>query len=365
MPKSYGLCTNFYNEILPKLDCTDNDEMLFLGKLESICYLLNNVFGDYNVIITGTLASFLHNIRLKEHQNNEDIDILLINDIDDDYEKYQNLIIDNIHINIKLHILPQAFERHFFSINEYIFNETHIFVETPESLLIDKARNIESNINDIQLIKSYISNKNDFECVSLIKALNEIFAKLNIQYVIAGSYSLWMQGVELQREFGHDVDIILMCDITDEILKNVINNEELKYVLYSYGINKELDFVDKHPVIDDYYNKINFQGYDVYVTNVQNFIQTKIRYIREQRSKNNVIKSKFDLLCLSNIDEYKSIINNYSLLDSVNDSINKINNIINLEEDKKFYIDIKNKLNIIVNDLIKKCHDTNLRIGQT
>lgn len=376
--KSYGPIINFYKEILPNLEFTDNDEILFFDQLEIICNLLNNEFGENNVVISGSLAMFLQGIRLREHQDQSDIDIFLLSDTLKDYneenlnkEKYKYWLYKETDINVKLDILTQKiFTRNFFSYNTFQFNDVKIKVETPESLLRYETLALKQDLgkekfnDDIPKIQKWIDNKNDNECVSIIKALNDIFSNIHIPYVIAGSYSLWMQGIKLERSFGYDVDIILLCEKNSTIVDNLIQNEEFQKILYSYNINKKLDFVDKHPIIDNHFNKINFKGYSVYVTDISNFIKTKLRYLREQKSKNNVIKSKFDLECLSNLDEYKKIIIDYDLIGTINDINNKIEEVLKINNDNnQFYNNIQNQFNSITQSIINKLKtDTNNKL---
>ena len=376
--KSYGPIINFYEEILPNLEFTDNDEILFFDQLEIICNLLNNEFGENNVVISGSLAMFLQGIRLREHQDQSDIDIFLLSDTLKDYneenlnkEKYKYWLYKETDINVKLDILTQKiFTRNFFSYNTFQFNDVKIKVETPESLLRYETLALKQDLgkekfnDDIPKIQKWIDNKNDNECVSIIKALNDIFSNIHIPYVIAGSYSLWMQGIKLERSFGYDVDIILLCEKNSTIVDNLIQNEEFQKILYSYNINKKLDFVDKHPIIDNHFNKINFKGYSVYVTDISNFIKTKLRYLREQKSKNNVIKSKFDLECLSNLDEYKKIIIDYDLIGTINDMNNKIEEVLKINNDNnQFYNNIQNQFNSITQSIINKLKtDTNNKL---
>ena len=378
--KSYGPIINFYEEILPNLVFTDNDEILFFDQLEIICNLLNNEFGENNVVISGSLAMFLQGIRLREHQDQSDIDIFLLSDTLKDYnednlnkEKYKYWLYKETDINVKLDVLTQKiFTRNFFSYNTFQFNDVKIKVETPESLLRYETLALKQDLgkekfnNDILKIQKWIDNKNDNECVSIIKALNDIFSNINIPYVIAGSYSLWMQGIKLERGFGYDVDIILLCEKNSTIVDNLIQNEEFQKILYSYDINKKLDFVDKHPIIDNHFNKINFKGYDVYVTDISNFIKTKLRYLREQKSQSNVIKSKFDLECLSNLDEYKKIIIDYDLIGTINDMNNKIEEVLKINNDNdnnQFYNNIQNQFNSITQSIINKLkNDTNNKL---
>ena len=94
----------------------------------------------------------------------------------------------------------------------------------------------------------------------------------------------------------------------------------------------------------------------------QNVDKTGRRRSVQQRSKNNVIKSQFDLLCLSNLG-YKELIQYYDILGSFNDINNKINNF-NITNDLDFYNNIQTQLNIISNDLSKKCHETYLHINK-
>jgi hypothetical protein len=376
--KSYGPIINFYEEILPNLEFTDNDEILFFDQLEIICNLLNNEFGENNVVISGSLAMFLQGIRLREHQDQSDIDIFLLSDTLKDYneenlnkEKYKYWLYKETDINVKLDVLTQKiFTRNFFSYNTFQFNDVKIKVETPESLLRYETLALKQDLgkekfnDDIPKIQKWINNKNDNECVSIIKALNDIFSNINIPYVIAGSYSLWMQGIKLERSFGYDVDIILLCEKNSIIVDNLIQNEEFQKILYSYNINKKLDFVDKHPIIDNHFNKINFKGYSVYVTDISNFIKTKLRYLREQKSQNNVIKSKFDLECLSNLDEYKKIIIDYDLIGTINDMNNKIEEVLKINNDNnQFYNNIQNQFNSITQSIINKLKtDTNNKL---
>lgn len=376
--KSYGPIINFYEEILPNLEFTDNDEILFINRIDEICYILNEEFGDGNVVISGSLAMFLQGIRLREHQDQSDIDIFLLSDALKDYneenlnkEKYKYWLYKETDINVKLDVLTQKiFTRNFFSYNTFQFNDVKIKVETPESLLRYETLALKQDLgkekfnDDIPKIQKWIDNKNDNECVSIIKALNDIFSNINIPYVIAGSYSLWMQGIKLERSFGYDVDIILLCEKNSTIVDNLIQNEEFQKILYSYNINKKLDFVDKHPIIDNHFNKINFKGYSVYVTDISNFIKTKLRYLREQKSKNNVIKSKFDLECLSNLDEYKKIIIDYDLIGTINDMNNKIEEVLKINNDNnQFYNNIQNQFNSITQSIINKLKtDTNNKL---
>ena len=376
--KSYGPIINFYEEILPNLEFTDNDEILFINRIDEICYILNEEFGDGNVVISGSLAMFLQGIRLREHQDQSDIDIFLLSDALKDYneenlnkEKYKYWLYKETDINVKLDVLTQKiFTRNFFSYNTFQFNDVKIKVETPESLLRYETLALKQDLgkekfnDDIPKIQKWIDNKNDNECVSIIKALNDIFSNINIPYVIAGSYSLWMQGIKLERSFGYDVDIILLCEKNSTIVDNLIQNEEFQKILYSYNINKKLDFVDKHPIIDNHFNKINFKGYSVYVTDISNFIKTKLRYLREQKSKNNVIKSKFDLECLSNLDEYKKIIIDYDLIGTINDMNNKIEEVLKINNDNnQFYNSIQNQFNSITQSIINKLKtDTNNKL---
>ena len=369
MPKSYGPDIDFYNDKLPYINFTDDDEILFINRIDEICHILNKTFGQDNVVISGSLAMFLYGIRLREHQNLSDINIFLLNDNLKDFdsenlnkEKYRTLLVDGLDLPIKLDVLTQKiFLRNYFSYNIFDFNGIKIKVENPESLLryetlaIDKGIGKDKFIDDIQVINEWIINKNNNECLLLINALDEVFNMLNIPYAIAGTYSLWLQGIRLQREFGHDVDIILLCDKNEEIINNIIQNEDLKNILHSYNIDKKIDFVDKHPIIDDNFIKVNFKGNEIYVSTIENFIKTKIRYLKEQKSKSNVITSKFDLECLSNLDEYKLAIINYELLSNFNEINTKIDEIINIGiNDKEFYLNIKNHINNIILQLIDK-----------
>ena len=369
MPKSYGSDIDFYNDKLPYINFTDDDEILFINRIDEICYILNEEFGDGNVVISGSLAMFLQGIRLRLHQNESDINIFLLNDTlkDSDEEntykeKYRNLLFDKLNIPVKLDVLTQKlFLRNYFSYNTFNFNGIKIKVENPESLLryetlaIDKKIGKDKFKNDIGIIDEWITYKNDNECIILINALNEIFNHLGIPFAIAGSYSLWMQGIKLKREFGHDVDIILLCDKNETIVNNIIQNEEIKNILHSYNIDKELDFVDKHPIIDDNFIKVNFKGTEVYLSTVENFIKTKLRYLKEQKSRSNVIKSKFDLESISYLNEYKLLIINYQLLSYLNDINLNIDEVINLGiNDKEFYLNIKNHINNIILQLIDK-----------
>lgn len=369
MAKGYGPNINFYNDKLPYINFTDNNELSFIKKLEEICNLLNQEFGIGNVVISGSLAMFLHGIRLREHQDESDINIFLLNDTlkesdkDNIYkDKYKLFLFEKLNIPVKLDVLTQKlFLRNFYSYNIFDFNGIKIFVENPESLLryeklaIKKGIGKDKFINDFFTINNWITNKNDNDCLILIDVLNDIFGKLQISYAIAGTYSLWLQGIKLQREFGHDVDIILLCDKNEEIINNIIQNKELQNILYKYGIDKELDFVDKHPIIDDNFLKVNFKGKEVYVSTVQNFIKTKLRYLREQKSLSNVEKCKFDLKDLSGLKEYKSIIIDYDLLGTVNDMNNQIDEVLKIDNtNNEFYNDIKNRFNEILQLIVNK-----------
>jgi len=369
MDKSYGTNIDFCEEKLPYIQFTDDQEILFINRIDEICNELNQEFGEGNVVISGSLAMFLNGIRLRKHQNESDVDILLLNDSlkkfdsENPYKfQYRDFLFDRLKIYSNLDVLTQKiFLRNFYCYNTFDFNSIKIKVETPESLLkyetlaLGKGLGKEKFHQDISIISQWITTKNDNECLSIINALDEIFGNLNIQYAIAGSYSLWMQGVQLQREFGHDVDIILLCDKNEEIIKNIIQNENLKKILYRYGIHKDIDFVDKHPIIDDNFLKINFKGKEVYTSTIHNLIKTKLRYLKEQKSKNNVIKSKFDLECLSDLPEYKFIIINYKLLSDFNEINNQINDAINLGiEDQDFYLNIQSQINTINSQLINK-----------
>ena len=369
MPKSYGPNIDFYKDKLPYIKFNDDKEFLFVNQIKKICYLLNEEFGEGNVVISGSLAMFLYGIRLREHQDECDINIFLLNDTlkekDDENlykSKYKLFLYDKLNIPVKLDILKQKiFLRDFYCYNIFDFDGIQIKVENPESLLryeklaINKKLGKDKFVNDIFIIDKWITNKNDKDCLKLIKILNEIFGKLQIPYAIAGTYSLWIQGIKLQREFGHDVDIILLCEKNETIVNNIIENEELKNILHLYNINKKLDFVDKHPIIDNNFNKINFKGEEVYVSTVQNFIKTKLRYLREQKSLSNVNKSKFDLKSLSDLNEYKSIIIDYDLLGTINGMNNQIDEVLKIDNTNiEFYNNIKNRFNEILHLIVDK-----------
>jgi len=309
----------------------DDIEKKFFNDFIRCIHPLIDKYGFINIIIGGSFAMFLHGIRLREHQNECNIDLILVENkefelINKDLELFNKEYFNkyNLQFNIYDDIKHFGYDTMIYKFDncEYvnIDRKFTMLVQTPESYLHDKLTIInktDKDINDIEYITNFINKNNDNKCINVIETLNEIKNKFNIQYGIAGSNAFWIQNINLLRNIENDLDLILIED-TKSNYKKII--PEVRDIFLEHGYIFP-DIVNSYTIND--VNLIKFKNYECYVDKPNNIINAKLNFINKNLDNydykyNNfhikinlntfkMVKHIHDLNCISLLPEYNYV----------------------------------------------------------